>query len=247
MRKAVKYGGIAILSLLACLVLYFSWVTLEARRYTRQVVLTDLKQHQWRPLNAEAETMKIDSRDLTERQREILIRVQDPGFYGHHGIDLRTPGAGLTTITQAIVKKLYFDKFTPGFAKLKQSVIARFAADPLLPKAAQLTLFLNMAYFGRVGDNPVTGLADASDAYYHKPVSALSEDEYISLIAMLVMPGTFHLLTHPEWNRDRVARIRALLDGRYVPTGLMDQFYGDLPKAVQDTGLPPASYFGKRE
>lgn len=27
--------------------------------------------------------------------------------------------------------------------------------------------------------------------------------------------------------------------------GLMDQFYGDLPKKVLKAGVPPASYFGK--
>jgi hypothetical protein len=60
---------------------------------------------------------------------------------------------------------------------------------------------------------------------------------------MLVMPGTFHLIDHPEWNRQRVNRIKALVAGTYTPKGLMDQFYGPLPQEVIETGLHPASYF----
>src|SRR5262249_32074608 len=58
---------------------------------------------------------------------KALLMVEDPAFYEHHGIDLSTPGAGLTTITQGLVKQLYFEHFTPGFAKVKQSLIAVFA------------------------------------------------------------------------------------------------------------------------
>ena len=65
-------------------------------------------------------------------------------------------------------------------------------------------------------------------------------------IAMLVMPGTFHLLDHPEWNQERSRRIKALLSGEYKPKGLMDQYYGPLTVEVIDAGLPPVSYFGDR-
>ena len=60
---------------------------------------------------------------------------------------------------------------------------------------------------------------------------------------MIVMPGTFHIIDHPEWNRDRTKRINALIAGKYKPKGLMDQFYGKLPQEIIDHGLPKASYF----
>ena len=99
-------------------------------------------------------------------------------------------------------------------------------------------------YFGKINNQPIIGLATASKAYYQQPVGNLTEDQYISLIAMIVMPGTFHVLNHPEWNKDRVNRIIALIEGEYIPKSLMDQFYGDLPQEVIKSGLPPASYFG---
>lgn len=244
MARILKYIGLFILAVFIAGVIYGTFTVVRARVYTKNTVLNDLANFQWRHLKGEPKTFEIKSSDLSERQKTIVVKVQDPGFYHHHGIDLSTPGAGLTTITQAIVKKLYFENFTPGIAKIKQSIIALFVAEDLIPKEDQLTIFLNSMYFGKVNDRPLIGLAAASDAYYQQPVDKLTEDQYISLIAMIVMPGTFHILDHPEWNRERANRIKALIDGRYTPKGLMDQFYGDLPKEVVEAGLPPASYFG---
>ncbi len=204
----------------------------------------DLQNAQWRQPNGIARKFEIRSHDLSKRQIEILIKVQDPGFYDHGGIDLSTPGAGLTTITQAIVKKLYFASFKPGLAKIKQSLIAKFVVNDLISKADQLTLFINTMYFGTVDGKPVVGLESAANAYYHQHLEMLTEEQFISLIAMIVMPGTFHIIDHPEWNKDRTNRIKALVAGKYKPKGLMDQFYGELPQEVINTGLPPASYFG---
>jgi len=100
-------------------------------------------------------------------------------------------------------------------------------------------------YFGNVDGKPIIGLESAANEYYHQPTNKLTEDQYISLIAMLVEPKTFHIIEHPEWNLDRTNRIKALIAGDYKPQGLMDQFYGELPQEVISAGLPPASYFGK--
>jgi membrane peptidoglycan carboxypeptidase len=244
MARILKYIELFILVIFIAGVVYGTFTVVTARVYTKKTVLKDLANSQWRQLKGEPKPFGITSSDLSERQKAIVVKVQDPGFYHHHGIDLSTPGAGITTITQAIVKKLYFENFTPGIAKIKQSIIARFVVDGLIPKEDQLTIFLNAMYFGKVNNRSLIGLATASKAYYQKPVDRLTEDQYISIIAMIVMPGTFHILDHPEWNRERTNRIKALVDGRYTPKGLMDQFYGDLPKEVVEAGLPRASYFG---
>ncbi len=208
------------------------------------MIYIDLQKSQWRYPNGLVKKFDILGNDLNERQKEILIKVQDPGFYGHNGIDLSTPGAGLTTITQAITKKLYFANFKPGIAKIKQSLIAKFVVNDLISKDDQLTLFINTMYFGNVDEKQVVGLESAANAYYQQSVKRLTEDQYISLIAMLVAPNTFHIIDHPEWNMDRTNRIKALVNGTYKPKGLMDQFYGELPKEVINSGLPPASYIG---
>ena len=243
MKKFLKYTGILLFVVIFGVSAYYVYSIQEAQKYTREIITLDIGKSQWRRPNGITINFDIFSHDLSKRQTEILIKVQDPGFYNHNGIDLSTPGAGLTTITQAIVKKLYFDKFKPGIAKIKQSLIARFVVNELIPKEDQLTLFINTMYFGNVDGKPIVGLEHAAKAYFNQSVKNLAEEQYISLIAMLVMPGTFHIIEHPEWNKDRTNRIKALVAGEYKPKGLMDQFYGKLPQEVIEHGLPKASYF----
>lgn len=243
--KRIKYVLTFLVLIFIIISSYYLYCALEARSYTKKVIIPDLKEMQWRRAGFGAVKFQISASELSKKQREILIKVQDPGFYRHNGIDLSTPGAGLTTITQAIVKKLYFKKFKPGIAKIKQSVIAYLVVDSLISKDHQLTFFLNTMFFGKVKGKAVVGIQHAANAYYNKDLKNLSEDEYISIIAMIVMPGTFNIIKHPEWNKERVRRIKEYIAGKYRPKGLMDQFYGDLPKDVVDHGLPPASYFGK--
>jgi membrane peptidoglycan carboxypeptidase len=244
MKKIFKYTGMALVIIFVPICAYYLCSLYEARKYTREIISLDLEKAQWRYPNGAIKKFDMFCHDLSKRQTEILIKVQDPGFYHHNGIDLSTPGAGLTTITQAIAKKLYFDNFKPGIAKIKQTLIARFVLNELISKDEQLTLFINTMYFGNVHGKPVIGLESAANTYFHQTVKNLTEDQYISLIAMIVMPGTFHLIDHPEWNMDRCNRIKALIAGEYKPKGLMDQFYGTLPQEVIHSGLPPASYFG---
>lgn len=242
-KKAAKFSGRLFLLVVVALAAYSLYTVITARKYTRTVIVHDLKNSQWRQINGEPVKLELHHGDLNPRQLEILLKVQDPGFYNHKGVDLSTPGAGLTTVTQAIVKKLYFENFKSGIAKFRQSLIARFVVNDLISKDDQITLFINMVFFGIVNGQPAIGLQSASNAYYGQSVKTLSEEQYISLVALIIMPGTFHLWEHPEWNRERSNRIKALLTGHYIPKGLMDQYYGELPREVIQAGLPAFSYY----
>ncbi len=244
MKKFLKYTAFFLIIMITLATGYYSYVVYTAADYTTKIIAKDLQQSQWRHPNGIAKRFAIRSSDLSRRQIEILLKVHDPGFYEHSGIDLLTPGAGLTTLTQAIVKKLYFYDFKAGIAKIKQSLIAKLVVNGQISKDDQLTLFLNTMYFGKVDGKQIVGLESAANAYYDQAVKTLTEEQYISLIAMLVAPDTFHIIDHPEWNRDRTNRIKELIAGNYEPKGLMDTFYGELPQEVINAGLPVSSYFG---
>ena len=228
MRRWLRATCLAFCVSILAGVLYQIGSVLDARHRTPGMVARILGSGQ----------IRLRSSELTPRQRDILLKVEDPGFHEHHGVDLSTPGAGLTTISQAVVKKLYFEEFKPGLAKIRQTLIARFALDSLVPKDDQLTLFINLAHF-REG---VTGLAAAAEFYHGKKVADLGEDEFISLVAMFIAPRTFDIKDRPASNAERVRRIKRLLSGAYKPKGLMDQYYGTL-SAEEQSGLAPASYF----
>lgn len=179
---------------------------------------------------------------LSAWQQQALLRVEDPSFYQHHGIDLHTPGQGLTTITQSLVKWIYFERFVPGvFNKLRQSLIARYVLDGALSKSAQIDLYVNMVYLGQSNGRAVRGFAEAARAYYGKPFEQLDETEYLSIIAMINSPEGFHVQRRAAANTERVRRIRKLLSGEYQPNGLRDMYYGPLDAETQSY-LAPVSY-----
>ena len=222
--RITAIGMIVILAVVA----YYAWVLYSARRYTVETILPRTKVANY-PLGPSA---------LTSRQLEILLKVEDPRFFQHDGVDFSTPGAGITTITQGLVKILYFDKFKPGIAKIKQTLIARYVLDPLMSKEDQLRLFINTVSLGK----GAKGFEQSANIYFNKPFNRLTEDEYIALVAMIISPVTFNMEKFPDRNSERVQRIKRLVSGAYKPRGLLDVYYGPLDVQAQ-SNLPSMSYF----
>lgn len=151
----------------------------------------------------------------------ILLTVQDPGFKVHKGVDLTTPGAGLTTITQSLAKRLAFDDFQPGFAKIRQTGYA-LGLEARLDKAQILALWLDTVPMGNGPDGWMTGFHAASRAIYGRPPSELGREEFLRLVAVLIAPGAYDLTGADTKLDDRVSRIDRLVAGDCKPTGLND-------------------------
>lgn len=166
--------------------------------------------------------VRVTPDDLPAGGLDMLLRVEDPRFFSHPGVDLSTPGAGYTTITQGIVKFLFFDHFRHGIDKVRQTLIA-LAVDRRIDKRTQLTVLLSSAYMGSVPDGrEIHGFAEAARVYYGKDLRTLSRSEYLSLVALLVAPNTYSPREHPAANAERVLRIERLLAGECQPLGLAD-------------------------
>jgi membrane peptidoglycan carboxypeptidase len=161
---------------------------------------------------------------IPQARIDALLRVEDPRFFDHCGVDLRSPGAGLTTITQGLVKRLYFERFRPGFAKIPQTLYA-LGFDLRIDKPTQLALFLNLVPFGNLEGREILGFPAAARSFYGKQPGELSEDEFLSLVAMIIAPNALNPIRHPEKNHERVARIRRLLAHECAPAGLRDVYY----------------------
>jgi hypothetical protein len=162
--------------------------------------------------------------DLPAFRRELLLSVEDPLFDTHLGVDLETPGAGMTTITQGLVKLLYYpDGFQQGIAKIRQTLIARYALDDLVSKDDQLLLFLNITYFGDVDGVPVHGFSKAAKTYFNKSFVTLTDDEFLALVGMLISPNT--LKPDSPLGKARLERVKTFLAGAIKPAGLLDVEY----------------------
>ncbi|WP_159726187.1 transglycosylase domain-containing protein [Methylosinus sp. Ce-a6] len=144
---------------------------------------------------------------LSGERIETLLKVQDPSFWTHGGVDWSAPLA--TTVTQSIVKRLYFEDFKPGFAKIRQTLIAQFAVGPLTSKNAQLAAFID-----------VNGFDGASRKWFGKPLAELGDEEFLSLVATNNSPNDYAPGT--QANAERVRRIEKYLAGLCQRQGFAD-------------------------
>ncbi len=159
---------------------------------------------------------------IPDEWKRILLAVEDPDFYAHFGIDVSTPGAGATTITQALAKKYCFEQFRPGVvAKLRQSLCA-LGLDHRVAKDEQLTLLLNVASLGPGKEGWIEGFDAGGREYFGKPLGELSTDEFTTLVAMLIGPSTYHPVQGRAALDERVRRIRRLVAGDCRPNGTGD-------------------------
>ena len=202
-----------LLGVIALAAFYSIWVVAQAYMETPAIIA--------RATAPDKTPLRLE--DFPPDYLDALLKVEDPSFYSHHGVDLMTPGAGYTTITQALVKQLYFEHFKPGFAKLKQSLIA-LVLDRRVDKSTQLRIFVNLVYMGGLGSVDIHGFSDAARFYYGKEFKEMSRDEYLALVAMIIGPDGFSVKEHPEKNAERVRRIKRLLDGQCSPAGNSDVY-----------------------
>lgn len=146
-----------------------------------------------------------------ERYRQLLV-VQDPAFEQHSGVDMTTAGAGITTVTQSLAKRVGFENFTPGIGKIRQTGYA-LGLETRLSKEQIMALWLDTLEMGRGPDGWVTGFHRMSEAVYGAAPDTIADDEYISLLAVLISPGRYNLGTDDEALQDRTDRIRRLVSG----------------------------------
>lgn len=180
-------------------------------------------------LKVRADTLIIQNRGadaLGDGRTAQLLMVQDPGYFDHSGVDLTSKGAGITTLTQSLAKRVGFSEFKPGIAKLRQTAYA-MGLESELSKEQILALFLDTVEMGKGPDRWMTGFFNAGREIYGKEVAELPDQDFLSLVAVMIAPAAYDLrqpLTR-DYNADltdRVARIEKLVAGACEPNDLRD-------------------------
>ena len=125
-----------------------------------------------------------------------LIRLEDPSFRNHHGLDLRAMWeaykinkrygkkiAGGSTITQQITRTLLL---TPhkNYVRKYVEVLLALEMEVLLSKDRILELYFNYVEFGK----GVYGIGQGAYYHYHRELSQLSNGEIARLIIILPSP-----------------------------------------------------------
>lgn len=146
----------------------------------------------------------------------FIIIVEDPNFLSHNGVDFSTAGAGATTITQSLAKRLAFNNFKPGYQKIRQTGYA-LGLETALEKNEIFILFLNTAHMGPYPTGWIKGFHRASKLQYRKAAAEISDEEFIALLSVMIAPAELRL-DKPNAKRDeRIERITKLLSDQCAP------------------------------
>jgi len=144
------------------------------------------------------------------------VAAEDTRFYQHHGVDwlemrkmfdrfLRGKGSlrGVSTITQQVVKNLFFTTHRSIVRKGFELTLAPLA-EAILSKRRILELYLNVVEWGP----GIYGIQAAAEHYYGIPAVWLNRAESARLAAILPAPLTRQPDRMDEYSREILRRMR---------------------------------------
>ena len=133
---------------------------------------------------------------ISPNLQHAVISAEDGRFYHHHGIDWQQVQQvaeessetghirrGASTITQQLVKKLFFTTYRDPVRKAFEYTLAPLA-DWILGKRRVLELYLNVIEWGP----GVYGAEAAAEYHYHTTAAQLDRDQAARLAACLPAP-----------------------------------------------------------
>jgi len=153
---------------------------------------------------------------ISPELQHAVISAEDGTFYRHHGIDWDETekvaqesqdngklGRGASTITQQLVKNLFFTTHRNPLRKAFEYTLAPMA-DRILGKRRVLELYLNVVEWGPSG---IYGVEEGAKYHYHVPASRLDRDESARLAAILPSPRRWRPARMDEYSSIILARM----------------------------------------
>ncbi|MBG6146078.1 membrane carboxypeptidase/penicillin-binding protein PbpC [Labrenzia sp. EL_142] len=164
---------------------------------------------------------ELGGASLGRARLAMLLRIEDPNFAGHFGVDLSTSGASGTTITQSLSKHLRYKEFYPVVDKLQRAGFT-MGLESWLSKEQILALWLGSLEMGKGLDGRMTGFHKTSFAIYDRHPADLNSKEFNRLVAVLISPGAYRLEENDPALNERVSRIERLFTGTCEQKGARD-------------------------
>jgi penicillin-binding protein 1B len=135
-----------------------------------------------------------------------LIGVEDQRYLDHFGVDLKSLFRALitnlktmrytqggSTISQQLVKNLFFTNEKTFTRKLKEMIVSIYI-ETKFPKEKILEAYLNEVHWGALQGIKMKGVLSASLFYFGKKPADITSYEGAILIGLLKGPGYFHPL-----------------------------------------------------
>lgn len=173
--------------------------------------------------------------ELPEFYVNAVIASEDRHFFRHNGIDVfaicravlhdikvKAPEQGGSTITQQLAKNEYFTQKKRLERKFAEIFMA-FKIENELSKEDIFALYANSIYFG----SGYYGLDSASEGYFGKDISRLSEYECAMLAGLPNAPSTYSPDSSPELARKRTEKvIENMVSAEFITEEQADRLTG---------------------
>lgn len=186
-------GLVAVLLLILCLIIVVGVAKIRALPDDAPLIVTPYQKNECRRLGRSLEP----ARRIVRLQRiplhfiQILIAAEDHRFASHRGVHWRFTleallgkrRGGASTITQQLIKNLFFD-FRRSWLRKSVEIVWAHVLECCWSKSKIFETYVNVIEFGE----GVFGLEAAARTYFGKSASELTVDESLRLAALLPNP-----------------------------------------------------------
>jgi penicillin-binding protein 1B len=141
--------------------------------------------------------------DMPVSMRYALMAIEDPKFLEHFGISVRgifrallkniesrRASQGGSTITQQLMKNLFFTRQKSLSRKAKEAIFA-FITEMRYSKEQILEAYLNEVYLGQWSTHEIHGVSEGARYYFNTPATELTLPQSALLAAMVQAPNDY--------------------------------------------------------
>lgn len=189
----------------------------------------------------------ISIADVPEQLICAFMATEDREFFIHNGIswrgilrslfvNLRSGKIvqGASTITQQLVKLLFFSNERTFKRKLKEALLT-LVIEHQFSKEQILETYLNHIYLG----NGIYGVQAAAQRFWQRPIEQLSLAQCSTLAGIVRSPNNYNPHCNPEASlKRRNLILKLMLDQQFITTDMYEQAYNEqlaLPPSEQST------------
>ncbi|NBX93290.1 MAG: hypothetical protein EB078_06540 [Proteobacteria bacterium] len=185
--------------------------------------------------------------DIPTSMRYAAMAIEDVHFLEHRGVSVRSIVRALiqdiragkfvqggSTITQQLMKNLFFSREKSIYRKVQEALYA-LVTEVKFPKEDILEAYLNEVYLGQWSTHEIHGVAEGARFYFNQAASDLTLSQSATLAAIIQLPNAHD----PHRAADRVLKRRNLVLKKMLEAGfiLEDEFQ----EAVKEPlGVVPA-------
>ena len=195
--------------------------------------------------------------DMPVSMRYALMAIEDPHFLEHYGISFRgilralfknlqagRASQGGSTITQQLMKNLFFTREKRLSRKLKEAAFA-FITEMRYSKEAILEAYLNEVYLGQASTHEIHGVSEAARYFFNTPASDLNLTQSALLAAMVQAPNEYDPWRNPNGAiKRRNLVLKKMVEADYIlPSEYEDGIKEPLGVVPQERVLTDIDYF----